>query len=121
MKRDKQSEKVTLRERKRRPAENPNCEAALAPAMVNSRQPPRVISRDSSLYFPAFPPFENKMTVVVEEDILNRVLRKAAMRYKRKRKKRLYALAKKTLKKSERNITSLKLKLNVAQFGLDNR
>lgn len=57
----------------------------------------------------------------MEEDLVNRLLRKAANRYKRKRKKRLYTLAKKTLKKSEENIKSLKLKLNTAQFGLDNR
>lgn len=57
----------------------------------------------------------------MEEDLVNRLLRKAAKRYKRKRKKRLYTLAKKTLKKSEDHIKSLKLKLNSAQFGLDNR
>eukprot|EP00752_Nemacystus_decipiens_P002143 g2042.t1 len=61
-----------------------------------------------------------QVTLVVEEDIVNRLLRKAAKRYKRKRKKRLYTLAKKTLKKSEEHIESLKLKLNSAQFGLDN-
>lgn len=57
----------------------------------------------------------------MEEDLVNRLLRKAAKRYKRKRQKRLYTLAKKTLKKSEDRIKSLKLKLNSAQFGLDNR
>lgn len=62
-----------------------------------------------------------KVTLVLEEDVINRLLRSAAKRYKRKRKKRLYTLAKKTLKKSEEGIKSLKLKLNTAQFGLDNR
>lgn len=57
----------------------------------------------------------------MEEDVVNRLLRKAAKRYKKKRKKRLYTLAKKTLKKSEENLKSLKLKLNTAQFGLENR
>ncbi|CAM9440186.1 unnamed protein product [Ectocarpus sp. 6 AP-2014] len=61
-----------------------------------------------------------QVTLVLEEDVINRMLRKAAKYYKRKRRKRLYTLAKKTLKKSEENVGSLKLKLNAAQFGLDN-
>ncbi|CAB1111112.1 unnamed protein product [Ectocarpus sp. CCAP 1310/34] len=64
--------------------------------------------------------FVIKVTLVLEEDVINRMLRKAAKYYKRKRRKRLYTLAKKTLKKSEENVGSLKLKLNIAQFGLDN-
>lgn len=59
--------------------------------------------------------------MVLEEDLVNRLLRKAAKRYKKKRKKRLYTLAKKTLKKSEETVRSLKLKLNTAQFGMENR
>ncbi|CAM9276018.1 unnamed protein product [Ectocarpus sp. 12 AP-2014] len=61
-----------------------------------------------------------QVTLVLEEDVINRMLRKAAKYYKRKRRKRLYTLAKKTLKKTEENVGSLKLKLNIAQFGLDN-
>ncbi|CAN0231716.1 unnamed protein product [Ectocarpus sp. 12 AP-2014] len=61
-----------------------------------------------------------QVTLVLEEDVINRMLQKAAKYYKRKRRKRLYTLAKKTLKKSEENVGSLKLKLNIAQFGLDN-
>lgn len=61
------------------------------------------------------------MTLVVEEDIINRLLRKAAKRYKKKRNKPLYILAKKALKKGEAQVRSLKLTLNSAQFGMDNR
>lgn len=67
------------------------------------------------------PPRQTKVTLVLEEDVVNRLLRTAAKHYKGKRKKRLYTLAKKTLKKSEENIKSLKLKLNTAQFGIDDR
>lgn len=52
-------------------------------------------------------------------DFTNGLLRKAAMRYKKKRLKRLYALTKNTLKGHEERIRSLKLKLNIAQLGLD--
>lgn len=61
------------------------------------------------------------MALVVEEDVINRVLRKAANRYKKKRNKPLYTLAKKALRKREAKVRSLKLTLNSAQFGMDSR
>lgn len=57
--------------------------------------------------------------IIVEEDMINGVIRRAAMRCKKRRRKKLYGLAKKTLKHNEENIRSLKLILNTAQFGLD--
>lgn len=59
------------------------------------------------------------MALVLQEDVLNRLVRKAASRFKRKRQKKLYGLAKRTLKKQEENTRSLKLRLNAAQFGED--
>lgn len=61
------------------------------------------------------------MALVLEEDFVNRLLRKAAKRYKKKRNKRLYTLAKKILKNTEANVRSLRLELNSAQFGMDSR
>lgn len=58
-------------------------------------------------------------TLVLEQDVISRVLRKAAARYKKKRSRRLYALTKRALKGHERKIRALKLRLNASQVGLD--
>lgn len=63
----------------------------------------------------------DQVALVIQEDLVNRLLRKAVKRYKKKRKKRLYTLAKKMLKKREAKVRSLKHTLNLGQFGMGNR
>ncbi|CAN0081825.1 unnamed protein product [Scytosiphon promiscuus] len=88
--------------------------------MVLSRRQKLLLRLSRALWTSQAVQYGIQMTLVLEEGPVNRLIRKAAKHYKRKRQKRLYALTKSTLKKSEEHIRALKFKLNTAQFGLDN-
>lgn len=57
--------------------------------------------------------------LVIQDDFVSRFLNNAAAGCKKKRRKRLYRIAKQALKRTERKVRALKLLLNESQFGLD--
>ncbi|CAM9184225.1 unnamed protein product [Discosporangium mesarthrocarpum] len=61
-----------------------------------------------------------QLRLVVEEDLVNKMLlRRIAVYSKKRRKKRIYAIVKRKVKDHEKKIHALKLLLNSSQFGMD--